>query len=286
MRGVPLIRVRCLSRPPISALLCFSGVSPAVFGYKKNIFALLGKPGYDEAREALEAPPEGSEVSAETEEVPEMKQGAIFDMDGLLLDTERVYQENWMETARRFGQTPFPEFPTAVSGTNGEEQRRVIRRYYPEVDAWAFQRDCISRVDGILNHRCAPEKPGAREILEFFRGKGVQTAVASSSGRERILSNLRQTGLENLFDAIVSGQEVAQGKPEPDIFLLAAERIGCAPEECYVFEDSINGVRAGMAAGCVTVMIPDLVPPPEGLAVSRVCASLLEARELIEKGLL
>ena len=204
-----------------------------------------------------------------------MKRGAIFDMDGLLLDTERV-----------FGQTPFPEFPAAVSGTAGEGQRRVIRRYYPDVDAGAFQRDCISRVDGILNRRCAPEKPGAREILEFFCEKGVQTAVASSSGRERILSNLRQTGLEGLFNAIVSSQEVSRGKPEPDIFLLAAERIGCAPEECYVFEDSINGVRAGMAAGCVTVMVPDLVPPPEGLAVSRVCDSLRAAKVLIEKGLL
>lgn len=214
-----------------------------------------------------------------------MKAGAIFDMDGLLLDTERVYQENWMETARRFGQPPIPEFSTAVSGTTGEEQRRLIHRYFPDVDPQAFQRDCIARVDGILDRQCAPEKPGAREILEFFRAQGVKTAVASSSGRERILSNLRQRGLASLFDAVVSGQEVARGKPEPDIFLLAAERIGCAPRECYVFEDSVNGVRAGMAAGCVTVMIPDLIAPPAGLAVSKVCVSLHEAKEWIKKGL-
>ncbi len=274
---LPYLEVRAVDLPVFG--------QPGAEEHKKNIFALLGKPGYDDAREALEARLKGLE-SAKQEEVPEMKQGAIFDMDGLLLDTERVYQENWVETAKKFGQTPYPEFPTAVSGTTGEGQRQIIHRYYPEVDAWAFQRDCISRVDGILNRRCAPEKPGAREILEFLRGKGVRTAVASSSGRERILSNLCQTGLENLFDAIVSGQEVAQGKPEPGIFLLAAERIGCAPGECYVFEDSVNGVRAGIAAGCVTVMVPDLVPPPEGLAISRVCASLHEARELIEKSLL
>lgn len=223
---------------------------------------------------------------AETEEDPEMKTGAIFDMDGLLLDTERVYQENWMETARRFGQPPIPEFPTAVSGTTGEAQRRIIRRYYPDVDPLAFQQDCIARADSILDRQCAPEKPGAREILEFFRARGVRTAVASSSSRERILSNLRQRGLENLFDAVVSGQQVARGKPEPDIFLLAAEKIGYAPEDCYVFEDSLNGVRAGMAAGCLTVMVPDLIQPTGDLAVSRVCASLLEAKALIEKGLL
>lgn len=212
--------------------------------------------------------------------------GAIFDMDGLLLDTERLYQESWTEMAKQFGQRADPAFPSAVSGTNGAGMRQIIRKYYPAVDADAFQAGCIARVERILDEGSVAEKPGAREILEYFRARGIKTAVASSTGRKRILSNLRQTGLDVFFDAIVSGQEAARGKPEPDIFLLAAERIGCAPGECYVFEDSANGVRAGMAGGCVTVMIPDLVPPPEGLAVSRVCASLLEARALLEAGLL
>ena len=116
-------------------------------------------------------------------------------------------------------------------------------------------------------------KPGAGELLEYLSAQGVNIAVASSSGRARILSNLRATGLERFFDAVVSGQQVERGKPEPDIFLLAAKEIGCPPEDCYVFEDSLNGVRAGMAAGCTTVMVPDLVPPLEDLAVSRVCAA-------------
>lgn len=212
--------------------------------------------------------------------------GAIFDMDGLLLDTERLYQESWVEMAKEFRQAPDPAFPSAVSGTNGEGMRQIIRKYYPAVDAHAFQARCIARVERILDEQGAPEKPGARELLEYFRAQGIKTAVASSTGKERILSNLRQTGLDVFFDAVVSGQEVVHGKPEPDIFLLAAERIGCASETCYVFEDSTNGVRAGMAAGCVTVMVPDLVPPPEGLAVSKVCTSLQEAQELIGRGLL
>ena len=210
--------------------------------------------------------------------------GAIFDMDGLLLDTEKVYQEQWLETAKRFGQEPLLEFAAAVSGTSGEGQRQIILRWYPEVDVYAFQKDCISEVDRRLDRQCAPEKPGAREILEYLRGQGLKTAVASSSSRERIQSNLRQRKLDNLFDAVVSGLEVAQGKPEPDIFLLAAEKIGCPPEECYIFEDSVNGIRAGLAAGCKTVMVPDLVPPPEGLSGYRVCSSLLEAEKLIQQG--
>jgi len=215
-----------------------------------------------------------------------MMKGAIFDMDGLLLDTERVYQENWLETAKQYGQTPYPEFPIAVSGTTGEEQRQIIRRYYPEVDTLAFQEECITRVYRLLGEHCAPEKPGARALLEYFRNHGVKTALASSSTRERILDNLRQTDMEDLFDAIVGGEEVERGKPEPEIFLLAAKKLGCPPGECYVFEDSLNGVRAGMAAGCKTVMVPDLVQPPEGFEVHRVCTSLNEVKMLIQQGAL
>lgn len=212
--------------------------------------------------------------------------GAIFDMDGLLLDTEWVYKESWVEMAKRFGQTPDPAFPAAVSGSNGEGMREIIRRYYPAVDAYAFQAGCIARVESILDEQGPPLKPGAREILEYFRTRGMKTAVASSTGRDRILSNLRAVELDGFFDAVVSGQQVERGKPKPDVFLLAAKEIGCTPEDCYVFEDSINGVRAGMAAGCTTVMVPDLVPPPEGLPVSKVCSSLLEAKEQIQAGLL
>lgn len=124
--------------------------------------------------------------------------GAIFDMDGLLLDTERLYQESWVEMAKQFGQTPNPVFPSAVSGTNGEGMRQVIRQYYPEVNAFDFQAGCIARVEGILDEQGPPVKPGAQEILAFFRAQGVKTAVASSTNKERILRNLRQTGLRGL----------------------------------------------------------------------------------------
>ena len=210
--------------------------------------------------------------------------GAIFDMDGLLLDTERLYRESWVAMAGEFGQRPDPAFPPAVSGTSGEEMLAVIRRHYPAVDPLAFREGCMAYLNRLLEERGAPVKPGARELVAFFRGRGVKLAVASSSALELIERNLRRAGLLSAFDALVSGQEAERGKPEPDIFLLAAEKIGCPPESCYVFEDSINGVRAGIAAGCVTVMVPDLVPPPEGLTPRAVCASLTEAMAQIEAG--
>ena len=88
-------------------------------------------------------------------------------------------------------------------------------------------------------------------------------AVASSSLPGQIEANLRGAGIRDYFDAVVSGTEVERGKPAPDIFLRAAERIGCRAEDCFVFEDSENGVRAGHAAGCITVMVPDMIDPSE-----------------------
>jgi len=213
-----------------------------------------------------------------------MKQGAIFDMDGLLFDTERIFRDSWTETARRFGQRPRPDFPAAVAGTSGAGMREVIRRYYPEADPFAFQESCLSRAAEVIKEGI-PEKPGVREILEFFRAKNVKLAVASSSLRNMIADNLSRAGIDGYFDAVVSGEDVSRGKPEPDIFLLAAQKLGCSPESCYVFEDGINGVRAGIAAGCATIMIPDLFEPPEELRAScaEIYPNLLAAQRAIER---
>lgn len=214
-----------------------------------------------------------------------MKKGAIFDMDGLLFDTERIFRDSWTAMAQRFGQVPDPRFPAAVAGTSGEGMRDVIRRYYPAVDPYAFQSGCIAHAAELLRQDL-PEKPGIRQILAFFQSQGTRLAVASSSGREMILDNLRRAGIDACFDAVVSGDQVSRGKPEPDIFLLAARQLDCPPEDCYVFEDGINGARAGIAAGCATVMIPDLFPPTEDLRTgcAGIFSSLLEAKEAIAAG--
>ena len=200
-----------------------------------------------------------------------MKKGVIFDMDGTLFDTERLYAVTWGVTAEHMGYEPHPDFPRAVAGSSGEGQREIIRRFYPGVDAQAFQDYCYARIAELVAGG-PPDKPGVREILAFFRERGVKIAVASSSGHEVIETDIRNAGIESFFDAVVSGEDVEHGKPAPDIFLLAAKLLGCAPEDCYVFEDSLNGVRAGIAAGCATIMIPDMVPPAEDFRES--CAGI------------
>lgn len=214
-----------------------------------------------------------------------MKLGAIFDMDGLLFDTERLYQENWIVVAKEFGQQPHPDFPKAICGTSGIHAQEVVYNHYPTVDAAAFIQSCIDKVNRILQNSI-PEKPGIHEILSYLHEKGVRIAVASSSVKPMVEHNLKLAGISQYFDVVVSGQEVMYGKPEPDIFLLAAKKLGLSSMDCYVFEDGINGVRAGIAAGCATIMIPDLTQPTEELrsACAGIYSSLLEAKIALEQG--
>ena len=214
-----------------------------------------------------------------------MKNGAIFDMDGLLFDTERLYYKSMEESTRRFGVQHTQEFEDALAGTNGAQAVATIHSFFPAVDAHAMLADCTARVRAWLEKE-VPLKPGARELPAFFRAHGVRTAVASSTEKDLVLHNLKLAGLDGLFDAVVSGQEVAHGKPAPDVFLHAAQQIGCAPEECYVFEDSVSGCRAGIAAGCATVMVIDMFQPTEELRTgcARICESLFDVQRAIEAG--
>lgn len=209
--------------------------------------------------------------------------GAIFDMDGVLFDTERIYQDTWHEIARERHIELDSGFVKTISGTNGKRMLQVVEKYYRVPDGTVIADVCMSRVrEKLSNH--VPVKEGVYEILRFLKEKGVRTAVASSTARQQIEKNLRMAGIRDYFEEIVSGSEVKHGKPAPDIFLRAAGRIGCRPEECFVFEDSENGVRSGHAAGCVTVMIPDLIEPEAGTCsyCFKICRDFKEVQKEIK----
>ena len=205
--------------------------------------------------------------------------GAIFDMDGLLFDTERVYQQTWNEIAKEDGIKLDNNFVKEISGTSGVHMCRVVEKNYHVSDGSAIINECMKRVKEKLSLH-VPIKKGVFEILNFFQKKEIRMAVASSSAVEQIISNLEIAGIRNYFSEIVSGKEVEHGKPAPDIFLLAAKRICCDPAKCFVFEDSENGIKAGYAAGCMTVMVPDLVEAsPEILPYcTMICSDLIHAK--------
>lgn len=213
-----------------------------------------------------------------------MKSGAIFDMDGLLFDTERFYRRAWLDAAPQFGQPPSPALAEAVCGTSGDHLKEIVRSYYPDVDADAYIQAMFHRVEELLAGKGVKLMPGARELIAYLRIHGVKLAVASASPRSMIERNLLTSGIRAEFDVIVSGSDISNGKPAPDIFLAAAAGLGLSPEDCYVFEDGVNGAMGGIAAGCPTVMIPDLEDPTSDLlrSCTGIYSSLLDVLEALK----
>ena len=214
-----------------------------------------------------------------------MKSGAIFDMDGLLFDTERVYDEEWRKVGRSHGYHISEKMLDETRGANGEFMNRIINKYLPDADAARLTEEVFESSKKALA-KSVSMKPGVKEILEYFKEKKVKMAVASSSPMELICHNLNTADIASYFDVIVSGEQVIHGKPEPDIFLLASRKMEIEPQNCYVFEDGIHGVYGGVAAGCSTIMILDLVKPNADLynICTGIYSSLLDALEMIKKG--
>lgn len=214
-----------------------------------------------------------------------MLKGAIFDHDGLMFDTEVIWQKNWNEVAKEMGITLPEEFKKNICGSSGQHMLDVIQEYYGVEDGTAI-RDRVRKGVNEDEEKHIDPKEGLQDILEMFQRHGVKMAVASSSQKPMIERNLKNGHVEQYFDAVVSGSEVEHGKPAPDIFLLAAERIGVDIKDCYVFEDAFNGVEAGIASGATTIMVPDQIQPTEEIRnkVHAVCTTLKEASEKIENG--
>lgn len=214
-----------------------------------------------------------------------MKKGAIFDQDGLMFDTETIYEECWFSVADEMGITIPEGYFTGIRGSSGENLMNKIRAFLPGVDVDTYVKKVYTRSFEIQDTRL-PEKKGLRELLAFFHENGVKMCVASSTERSRVEKNMRKSGILHYFDNLTCGDEVSQGKPDPEIFLKAAEKMGLAPEDCYVFEDSYNGIRAGHAAGCCTVMIPDKIGPDEEIRslYDLCCKDLNEVVKEIKKG--
>lgn len=191
-----------------------------------------------------------------------MLPGAIFDMDGLMFDTESIWQEGWKVLAKKYGYEPDEGFSRDISGTSGEIMIGVINRYYPKVDAEAFILEEREFVEERLKQE-VPIKPGLFKLLDYLKEHEVRMAVASSSQVAMIRSNLRRAKVADYFNIVLSSSQVEKAKPEPDVFLRAAELLNLPPEQCYVLEDSFGGVKAGAAAGCSTIMIPDQRQPDD-----------------------
>ena len=191
-----------------------------------------------------------------------LPQAVIFDMDGLMLDTEPLAARAWDEAAAAVGARFDPALARRMIWYNFHDCEAMLRAEcaggYP-VDAilsrWHALYDAIVARDGLAM------KPGVHELIDWLDARGIVRAVATSTRRDRAHAKLTRTALLSRFAALVGGDEIAHGKPAPDIYLEAARRLGAAPPRCVVLEDSEPGVRGALAAGMMPIMVPDLLPP-------------------------
>lgn len=202
-----------------------------------------------------------------------MKRGAIFDMDGTLFDTERLYVKAWTETADLFGVERHSTLGLEMGGANQAQALKIFVRHYPQLDAKKYF-DTV--IETVLKWTETDLKllPGARDILDYFKARKILMSVASGSPRRGIEKNLQRAGIREYFLSVVGGDEILNGKPAPDIFLKAADEMKVAPSDCYVFEDSFNGIISAHRAGCVPIMIPNQREPTD--EIKKLCAGIYE----------
>ena len=188
--------------------------------------------------------------------------GFLFDMDGVVLDTEALYARFWREAAAALGHTMSYEQALGMRSLSSTAGQAQLERYFGKgVSRAEFRAKRIELMDAYVKVHGVDLKPGIRELLDFLDEQGIRAAITTSSPLERVERYLGPHGLLPRFQRLCSGTEVAHGKPEPDIYLFGAACLGLKPEECIAIEDSPAGVLSASRAGCMTVMVPDLDQP-------------------------
>ncbi|WP_026519825.1 HAD family hydrolase [Butyrivibrio sp. FCS006] len=185
----------------------------------------------------------------------------VFDMDGIIFDSERAVLESWYVVADRHNLGDITEAFLACTGVNDKETKEIMLRRFGE----DFPYDEYSKEASVIFHEKydggkLPMKIGVKEILTFLKDSGKKIALASSTRRPVVEAELRDARVLDYFDELVTGDVVKKSKPDPEIYLLACEKIGVAPERCYAIEDSYNGVRSASGGGLKAIMVPDLLP--------------------------
>lgn len=211
-------------------------------------------------------------------------EAVIFDMDGVIFDSERLVYEGWKALSVKYGFDNLDEIYMKCIGVNSATCRQIYLDFYGEdfpYDKYRQERsdDYHARYSGGR----LPMKAGVEELLKYLKETGYKIAIASSTRSALVKEQIEDAGLMKYFDVIVGGDQVKKSKPEPDIFLKAAELLVVKPENAYVIEDSYNGIRAAKSAHMRPIMVPDMVQPDEEMQDKawKICDSLKDIITLI-----
>lgn len=214
-----------------------------------------------------------------------MPLAVIFDMDGLMFDTERVARCAWRQAMEDQGFEIEDSVYLLLVGRTAQDGKKILSQVYGEDFPY---RQVNQLRQGYYAEELAangvPVKPGLFELLQYLKEKNIKKAVASSTARKQVLSKLVSAGVSDQFEVVVGGDDAPVGKPAPDLFLEAARQLGVSPHDCLVLEDSEPGIRAAYAAGMLPVMIPDLKQPSPDVAMLayRILPALSEVTPLLE----
>ena len=191
-----------------------------------------------------------------------MVKAIVFDMDGVLFDTENLTAASWHRTVKKLGCTDVTPYISEFLGLNAVYHKQAfLDKFGADFPYDEFIKSSREySVDFIVKHG-VPLKPGVFELLDYLKQKKFLIAVATSTRRETVLQHFKNAGITDYFDQIICGDMVEKSKPNPEIYLKAAAALGIAPQDCIALEDSPNGLTAAYRAGIKTVMVPDLIAP-------------------------
>lgn len=196
-----------------------------------------------------------------------MIKAVIFDMDGVLIDTEKYYYAAWQQAFHEFGFTSFSgEDALALRSFDARQASVALKeKFGEELDYYEIRERRRTLVENLIKEQGIQLKPGVKEILARLKEQNIKRAVATATAFDITKERLESLGIFDDFDEVVSAKQVEHGKPSPDVYLFACEKIGEKPEECIAVEDSPNGILSAYRAGCKPVMVPDLTQPDEEL---------------------
>jgi len=212
---------------------------------------------------------------------PDQLKAVIFDMDGVLIDSEVLYQKAAINSARALGFELRSELLLLTVGTTGDRTEQIIKEGMGEDFPFAEYDYNLRQWLAARMMAHVPVKPGVRELLCLLNEREIPLAVATSTGEEAAHHHLNRSDLAPHFDAIITRDDVVNGKPHPEPYLLAAERLEVEPELCLAIEDSHNGVRSAFAAGMQTIMVPDMLAATK--EIRAMCIAVMDDLHAVKK---
>lgn len=220
-----------------------------------------------------------------------MIKAVVFDMDGVIFDSEKLYRKHWMISAKEYGldEEVMKTLLDKIAGATKERNEKLMKDHFgQDFDYMAFRESTMNRMDKDIDENGVELKPGVRELFNYLKGHGYMIGLATSTVKERAERNLKRAGLISYFDGIMYGGIVTNGKPAPDIYEHACQLLGVPVSEAIGVEDSINGIISSHAAGLYTIMVVDLIQPNDEVRAiaDQIYDSLFEVKELLESGTL